>query len=219
MTHEVNEIFRLPLDEQFRVFDHSLTSSQKEEVAGYLNTYLYNKERIDIGIEMNRRARDLHYDQIKTYGKQLSATEKLHALKTSVQKRVKKTWKVAQIAIEDLGIRKTLGIHQPMRRSLQDWAKQFDRFYRNITSEAREMLGEYGYNDEKLKEEHEQVLSVIKAHKKQIDIAGEAQRATIERDEEIYKLHRWMRRFYKISKLSLADAPENLELLGIRHKN
>ncbi len=216
MAHEINEIFRLKLNEQFKVFEHSLTSAKREEVAGYLNTYLYNEERIDKGIEINSRARERYYDQIRTYGEQISTTENLHKLKTSVQKRVKKSWKVAQLAIEDLGIRKTLGIHQPMRRSIHAWSKQFDRFYRNITPEVREFLAEYGYSEEKLQEEHELVSSVIIAHKKQIDITGEAQRATIERDEELYKLHRWMRRFYQITKLSLADNPENIKLLGIR---
>lgn len=216
MAHTVSDIFRLALPDQFRAFEHSLRNTEHEEISRMLTIYLYNSERINIGKEKNSYAEKLYHEQKKQYARQISTTEKLHTLKRSVLKQVKTTWKIAQMAVEDPALKRSLGIHRPLLRSLQGWVGQFDRFYRNITPEILVFLKEFGYTKKKLATEQALVKTVAETHKEQIDITSEAQRATADRDEAVADLHRWMRRFYKISKLSMAEEPESLIRLGIR---
>lgn len=215
MASLVSEIFEMKLPDQLRTFETSLENAKLSEIAQHISLLGYNAERIDEGLAKNSAAKELDFAQQKEYGEQYSATAERDRLKAEADKRVSITWKIAKMAITDMAIQKTLGIHQNRLHSLNGWMKQSERFYRNITPQVMTYMAEYAYTDEKILEEKNMVDAVIAADKKQVDETGDAQRATLVRDEAVDDLHAWMKKFYKVAKLALKEEPQLLEKLGV----
>ncbi len=219
MSHLTSDIFEMELADQFRIIENGLINAKGAEISPAISIFGYIPEKIDSGLALHQTARDLHSKQQKEYGEQFSATEDLHSIKEDANSSVKKTWKIAKIAIEDSGLRRTLGIHKSQSKTHSGWMKQFERFYRNIDGEVLEYLAEYGYTADKILAERALVQAVIDADKKRDDETGEAQRATVDRDNAVEELHDCMRKFYKVAKLSVEYDPQLLEQLGILARN
>ncbi len=208
----------MSLEDQLRLMENGLLNSKEGEISEHLSHFGFIPTKIDIGLEKVRTTRDLHSRQQQEHGEQISSTALFNKLKKSAEKRLGTTWKIAKIAVSDSGVKRTLGINHARKFSNNGFLQQFDTLYRNITPGVIKDLAEYGYSAAKIKEECEIFEEVVRAHKKKDDETGEAQMATIHRDESVDDLHHWMRKYYKVSKLALADHPQLLERIGIRYR-
>ncbi len=219
MAHLQTEIFRMSLPDQCRIMENGLINAKDNDIAEYLTVFGFDSAKIDKGISKVQMVRSLHSQQQIEFGEQLTATATFNELKAKADKKLGSTWKIAKMAISDHGVKKTLGIHKSKSSTNNGWIKQFEQFYRNITPSIVENLSEYGYNNDKIDAEIAMLNEVVEAHKVQDDETGEAQMATVHRDEATDNLHSWMRKFYKISKIALSDEPSLLEKIGIIHRN
>ncbi len=219
MAHLQSDIFRMALPDQCRIMSNGLINAKETASAQFITPFGFNSAKIDMGIEKVNTVQSLNSQQQVEFGEQLTATATFNKLKAEADKKLGATWKIAKMTLTDNGVKKTLGIHKSKSSTNNGWIRQFEQFYRNITPAVVEELSEYGYTNEKVAEESKLLSDVIEAHKVQDDETGEAQMATVHRDEALDDLHSWMRKFYKISKIALSDEPALLEKIGIIHRN
>ncbi len=219
MAHLQTDIFRMSIPDQCRVMENGLTNAKGSDIAEYLSVFGFDTVRIDTGIFKVQTVKSLNARQQIEFGEQLTATAAFNEQKAIANKKLGATWKIAKMSITDHGVRKMLGIHRSKSSTNNGFIQQFDQFYRNITPAIVGILSEYGYSAEKLNSEKTLLDLVVAAHKIQDDETGEAQMATVHRDEAVDDLHEWMRKFYKVAKIALADEPSLLEKIGIIHRN
>lgn len=76
-------------------------------------------------------------------------------------------------------------------------------------------MAEFGYPEEKLKQEYEMVKRVVEKNLQQKKEKGESEQATRIRDQKLDQLADFVSDLRGIAKVALADTPDYLEKLGI----
>lgn len=183
-----------------------------------LNKYGYNGEKLQEGRALYESAQKLHLRQRAAYGEQFTATDALKALWKQAKEAYMPLVKLARIALrDDAGAYTQLELNGRRKRILHAWLAQAGVFYGNALSvkEITDKLGQLGVTRPILIEGQNLVSEVKKADAAQKNSVGIARQATIERDNAINKLDRWIRDFKVVARIALQSGPQNLEKLGI----
>ncbi len=221
MAYLPSELKRKSLNEQFRLIGDTLSSAKGGEVSPLISNYGFTPEKIAAEGEMLlATAKELHSKKEVEFAEKLASTQERDTLKEAAEDRVGTTWEIAKIALShNAGLLSQLGINENRRHSISGWIGQSRWFYQHITSDVINLLTPFGYTAEKLLAESNMVTAVVEAEKRKNEEAGEAQRATIVRDEAVDALHGWLSTFYKISKMDLKNSPQLREELGLFERN
>ncbi|MCI5120905.1 MAG: hypothetical protein D3908_06925 [Candidatus Electrothrix sp. AUS4] len=106
-------------------------------------------------------------------------------------------------------------LNQERKRTFSGWLAQANTFFTNLLGD-QDALAKY--------EQYNTPPDAVNAAKDLVDVAeqaniiqaketGEAQQATLERDEKMDALDKAMSEFYALAELACEDAPELLEML------
>jgi len=166
-------------------------------------------------------ASELNIRQTKEYGDQYQATQELEGKRDNAGNDYMRLVKIARIALADEhGAWQSLGLNGRRKESTSGWLAQCRQFYVNLKGNSgwMEKMAAYGISDEKLAAAEALLQLVEEAYNIQKTEMGEAQQATLLRDEAVDALQAWYSDFIAIARIALEDKPQYLEMLGIVEK-
>ncbi len=193
-----------------------------EQVKTYLAEYGYDDTRLNEGKALYDTVQELQQKQTREYGEQYEATDALNAKRAEASAVYMNHVKIARVALqENRGAFQKLNINGKRKASLSGWLAQATQFYINATTDADIIaaMGKFNVTEQKLlaaKQLIEETVSLNAAQEKE---KGEAQQATVERDEALDALEFWLSDFFAIARIALEEKPQLLEKLGIVEKS
>jgi hypothetical protein len=192
------------------------------EIQMMLNVYGYTPERIEEGKQLLAAATRLMTSQVEEYSDQYSATGELGKRWTAAYAAYMVTVKVARVAFkgqpDKLARFNAIG---KRHRSLSGWLRDARILYTNLldTPDALNAMAGFGYSEERLRREQQEVNAVEALHSKRLGEKGEAQQATLDRDNALDNICDWYSNFRAIARIALYEKPQLLEALGIVKKD
>lgn len=192
------------------------------EVQGYLSVFGYDEAALNSAKALLENASGLNQAQLKEYGDQFSATEMLNAKMSSAQAEYIRFVKVSRVAFKNESASyQKLGLTGARNRSLSGWLSQAEKFYTNALEDSAIMarLAKFGTTQDKLISCQQLVSDTKQAVFNQKKEMGEAQQATLARDEAVDSLNDWLSDFIAISRIAFEEKPQLLEKLGILERS
>lgn len=188
------------------------------EVQTMLAEFGYNVDKISEGKALYETAQTLHNKQKAEYGEQFTATDAQQTLLDKADAAYMQFVKLARIALRnDRGAYVKLKLEGKRKKTLSGWLHQANIFYANILNDPAviEKLSAFGIVQTKLEAGRQLLKEVEAANAAQKKETGEAQQATIVRDEAMDKLDEWMSDFKVVARIALEPKSQFLEKLGI----
>jgi len=188
------------------------------KISDRLLEYGYTNDRLRQGLDLVQHTETLTWRTDKAYGQSRQATRTLDEARTAAHRAYIKTLKIARIAFDADGRADTaLKLSGPRKQSVDGWLDQASTFYANLA--ADQTLGDglrlYGYTAAKLNAEAVLVERVRQTLQIQAREAGEARKATSDRDQKLAELRAWVKKFRTVVKVAFSEDPQELEKLGI----
>lgn len=188
------------------------------DIQNEMSEYGYTREKLEKGMALYNEARALVIDQRDQYGAQHDSTEVINNTWKDADDRYMKTLKVARIALrDDRDAQTSLMFSGARKRSFSGWTDMAFTFYVNLLNKPEWItaMGEFGYDEPKLQNEHDQVLALMKTNANQEKRKGAAQHKTKARDAKLDELDQWMRDFKSIAQIALEENPQWQEKLSL----
>lgn len=126
--------------------------------------------------------------------------------------------KISRVALKnELAISQKLGLSGERKSSFSGWLAQAKQFYLNALADSTVLakLSSFGITQAKLEVGKTLVEETESKNAIQEKEKGEAQQATLERDNGADQLFEWVADFIVIARIALEDKPQLLEKLGI----
>jgi hypothetical protein len=187
-------------------------------VASAIAEYGYDDARMAEGKSLCDRATELHQKQFAEYGDKYEATDELHKAWREADEAYRTTFRIARIALrEKKKAWSSMRLYNANKRSLLNWLSEVNTFYSNLLNDLELILEmeRFAYTRERLLAEQALVDSVAEAKRMRDTEQGEAQYATMERDQVLAELGQWFDDFMEIVDIALAKTPQQMEKLGV----
>ncbi len=195
--------------------DNALTDA---EIKPLLAEYGYGEARINAGKDLLTALQGLHQKQIQEYGEQYAASDFLKTKWDEANSAYMKHVKIARIALQnERGSFQKLALTGRRKESLSGWLAQAGQFYINslADTDVQTKLAGFGITPAKLETAKQLVVDVEAANASQKKEKGEAQQATVDRDDALDNMEDWLSDFIAIARIALEERPQLLEKLGI----
>lgn len=192
--------------------------AQDPDLAGPLAEFGYDTDRMQEGETLFQEARDAFQEQVRQYGEQYDATERVQRAYESAQEEYRAFVRVARVALRDRdGLGAVLDLSGTRNRSLSGGLEQMRLFYQNALGDDQilDALALFNVTPEKLEEAQRRLDTVATLRAEQSSESGEAQDATKIRDAAMQELDAWMRDFQDIARVAFTDRPQFLEKMGM----
>ena len=195
--------------------DNAISDS---EVKSLLTELGYDDTRLNEGKILLDTTNQLQQTQQKEYGDQFEATGALKEAWEKADKEYMRFVKVARIALKsEHALYQKLDLSGTRKKTLSGWLAQAKQFYLNALADTvvLEKMAAYGMTQAKLEAGKTQIEETETANASQEKEKGEAQQATLERDNAVDLLEDWLSDFIAIARIALEEKPQLLEKLGI----
>jgi len=195
--------------------DNAISDS---EVKSLLTELGYDDTRLNEGKILLDTTNQLQQTQQKEYGDQFEATGALKESWEKADKEYMRFVKVARIALKsEHALYQKLDLSGIRKKTLSGWLAQAKQFYLNALADTvvLEKMAAYGMTQAKLEAGKTQIEETETANASQEKEKGEAQQATLERDNAVDLLEDWLSDFIAIARIALEEKPQLLEKLGI----
>ena len=195
--------------------DNAISDS---EVKSLLTELGYDDTRLNEGKTLLDTTNQLQQTQQKEYGDQFEATGALKEAWEKADKEYMRFVKVARIALKsEHALYQKLDLSGTRKKTLSGWLAQAKQFYLNALADTvvLEKMAAYGMTQAKLEAGKTQIEETETANASQEKEKGEAQQATLERDNAVDLLEDWLSDFIAIARIALEEKPQLLEKLGI----
>ena len=212
-------MFNQTIESKLLFANTSISNSlNNKAINAALTVFGYDEPRLQQGLSLYEAAHTLHLNQVKEYGEQFAATDYLKVTKAEANKAYMRDIKIARIALKNnRSADESMLLKGARKESLSGWLKQAKTFYANAlaSEEVVAVFSRFNLTPEKLRENQAKVAAVEEAYANQLKEKGEAQTATLKRDEAFDSLQNWMSDFVGIARIALETEPQYLEVLGI----
>jgi hypothetical protein len=197
----------------------AINNSNHAEIAPVLTTYGYSVTAINEGKALYEIAMALQKLQIKEYGEQYTATEKLTQAITDASGEYKKHVSIANVAFRNQkGLLSEIAALGERKKTQAAWITQANTFYKNLMTKPDYItaMTQYGQTAALLTAAANKFKDVADLYDARQTEAGEAQTATKARDNAIADLDVWYNDYSDIAVIALNEKPELLEILGLK---
>lgn len=191
------------------------------EIAGLLaDPYGFTADDYTTGLALVEEVQSLDAAQKREYGEQFAATARAQQTAAELEGLFVAHRRLARIrhTSGSDGYR-TLGLVGGVADTRSDLIKQADNFYRMIESTPALVDGIRGLTPQAVANGRALVAEAEAADQAQTTETGDAQRATVTRDDAISRLRASARELAEVAKIALADRPQLQESLGLRQRS
>ena len=178
----------------------------------------YPETELNKGATLLGEATTFVDDQKREYGELDAAQAGFETERKTANTAYMNTVRIGRIAFKnDVKATSTLELNGRRARTISGWLKQTLGFYRAILAndEWKAALAVYGQTEEILMAQLTAVEGVGTASETVKKEKGDAQNATLERDEKLEELAEWVNDYEVIARIALVHKPQLLEKLGI----
>jgi len=178
----------------------------------------YPETKLNEGATLLGEATTFVDDQKREYGELGAAQAGFETERATANIAYMNTVRIGRIAFKnDVKAISTLELNGRRARTISGWLKQTLGFYRAILAndEWKAALAVYGQTEEILMAQLTAVEGVGTASETVKKEKGDAQNATLERDEKLEELAEWVNDYEVIARIALVHKPQLLEKLGI----
>ncbi len=199
-----------------------VTNSRLPEIEKDMVDVGYSLTKLDEGGALYSDAQEHILIREKEFGDQVGATADLDSKKAAASGAYMKTLKLLRIHFHgNSKVEKTLALRGRRKKTVSGWCHQAKVMYGNLLKDPKllEEAFEMGITEARLQQEIQLIDAVYALYDVQQKEMGEAQGATIARDEALEKLFDWTARYKKIARVVFQDTPQVLEKLGVVVKN
>jgi len=187
------------------------------EIVILLDEFNFGQVKLQQGEALRLELQDRHTGQIRAYAQQQESTAALSTAWDAARKLYKRHTKMAEAVLDEhpeLLLR--LGLKGRKPQAFGAWLARARQFYREaLADEVLQTLWTEGGLALTVLEAGEAALDAAdQADREQESAKGLAQQATQDRDIAAAAFEKWMKRFWKIVEVALADHPQWLERLG-----
>ncbi|MCP5106049.1 MAG: hypothetical protein GY950_21875 [bacterium] len=202
------------------VADTAITNAGADEgILELISRFAYTEERLKEGRNLRTAAGRLYQAQLDCKLAQYKAGEKLREILSNARAKHALYRRVSRIALQGQEHLKTvLALDGRSKRDLGGWMEEARLFYANALRHpgVREKLEGFGITREDLVAGRKLVDDVESAAAFHEMKKGKTIQATKKRDDAIKELDAWMKDFWEICRLALADTPEKMVKLKLR---
>jgi len=188
------------------------------EIKTLLTDYGYDDVHLAEGKALLDSVNQLQQVQQKEYGDQFESTNSLNSIWDSAYSEYMRFIKISRVALKnELAISQKLGLNGERKSSFSGWLAQAKQFYLNALADATVLskLSSFGITQAKLEAGKTLVEETESKNAIQEKEKGEAQQATLERDNGADQLFEWVADFIVVAHIALEGKPQLLEKLGI----
>lgn len=178
----------------------------------------YPETKLNEGVTLLGDATTLFEEQKREYGELDAAQVGFETERKAANTTYVNLVRIGRIAFKkDVKAISTLELHGRRAHTISGWLRQTQGFYRAIlaNNDWKAALAVYGQTEEILNAQLAAVESVATASETVKKEKGDAQNATLERDEKLEELVEWVNDYEVIARIALADKLQLLEKLGI----
>ncbi len=188
------------------------------EILGLVTPFGYDEARLIAAKTARDNAEMLHQKQKTEYGEQHAATGILEQGQAQANKEYMRCVKLGRVGLKDnTGALLKLGLVGRRKEDIAGWLIQVKQFYSNALADPAIIadLAKVGVLQERL-EAGQQLYEAVEAAKlTQEKERGDAQQATLDRNNAVAAVAEWKADFTVIARVALEDKPQLLEKLGI----
>lgn len=182
----------------------------------------YNEEKLNLGKVLLNESEQLVQLFDKEHGEVDAAFSERNILQEKANATYTIPFKVAKIAFKnDAAAQVALQLSGRRAVRFSKWLTQTKSFYNNLLANAQwlEVMAGYGITAEALTAGLEEVKEVESLNEVVMREKGDAQSATVARDNKLEELYEWVSDYEEIARIALMDNEQLLEKLGIVVKN
>lgn len=193
-------------------------ANEHPEIKARLKKYGMTPEEIKKGTALLNNVLMQHHEKGDCYGDKKALAAEL-AEQTKVTRRIfKRHIGVVKLALADQPVAIDNLNVTPFAAQQDAWQAQATYFYLRVTNHL-EILKDYKVSAEELAQNQANLEALVTLRNRRKQLKGDAEEATRNRDLSLRALRLWMKEFYGIARVALADKPQLLEVLGIKVKS
>jgi hypothetical protein len=183
-----------------------------------MDLFGYDDEKMQEGENLYETANQLYIDQIRESGEKIGATQDVRDAYEQASKVYMVHVTLARIAFRnsrDLYV--ALQLNGSRQKSYDKWLGQAEAFYSIALDkpEVQRGMALMKIDRKKLKEGQDLINKFRQTlHQRGLE-TGDAQRATLMRDEAVQEMNQWISDYLTISRIALDENPQELEKLGV----
>ncbi len=191
-------------------------------VLNAVSPYGYTTEKLQTGKALLVESENASQVFDKEYGDVKAAFAKRDNQKDKADDTYNKVFAVSKVALKD-NVSAQVALQMTGRRGVRmsKWLSQSKGFYNNLLAnqEWLSTMASFGITAEMIAAGLEEIKAVESYGEVILSEKGDAQNATIKRDNKLEELYEWVSDYEDIARVALMDQPQLLEKLGIVVKN
>ncbi len=214
-------ILQMSIDERLVIYRTAIMAAlANEAIIAILTKFGFSREVIEALKALYERTYALHQDQKREYGEKFGASDDYTEARRVAIEKYMSLIELARFALrKDREWLKQLDLQGDRETAYAKCLVQMEQFYDTAllenNTELRDKLARRGVTLEDLQAGKALVDDMITKRSAQFKEAGEAQRATRDRNVDLEQLDDEAMEFIQVSRIALKSEPELLESMGL----
>ena len=177
----------------------------------------YGTDQLNEGLALYNDAKQKEERTDIEYGEERKSYQNYATKRDELNKRYMRHIKLARIVLkDDLDGQVSLKLSGRRKYSFADFSTQVRSFYSNaLLQEPIKLKLDRFVKEADLQQGLNEITTVSNLYDTYLREQGEAQRATLERDDSIDRLQDWISDLIAVARIAFEDDPQQLEKLGI----
>ena len=193
-------------------------AQEHSEIKARLKKYGMTPEKMKKGTTLLNNVVLQHHEKGDCYGEKKTLAAQLAQQTKETRQQFRRHIDVVKIALADQPVAIANLNVIPLAIQQDAWQAQATYFYAKVT-DYLDILKDYKLSAEELAQNQANLDALVTLRNRRMQLKGDAEEATRNRNTSLRALRLWMKEFYGIARVALADKPQLLEVLGIKVKS
>ncbi len=193
-------------------------ANEHPEIKARLKKYGMTPEEMKKGTALLNNVVLQHHGKGDCYGEKKTLAAQLAQQTKETRQQFRRHINVVKLALADQPVAiENLNVI-PLAIQQDAWQAQATYFYAKVV-DYLDILKDYKLSAEELAQNQANLDALVTLRNRRKQLKGDAEEATRSRNLSLRALRLWMKEFYGIARVALADKPQLLEVLGIKVKS